>query len=102
MNISPDDLRYRRERERAKQIKKTNWWNTIKSKGICYYCGTKVDPSEITMDHVIPISQGGMSSKSNIVPACKSCNNKKKNTNPIDQLFDAIKKSDDAPNNDIV
>ena len=31
-----------------------------------------------TRDHVIPISKGGNNTKENIVPACGSCNSKKK------------------------
>ncbi len=32
----------------------------------------------LTMDHVVPIIRGGRSTKGNVVPACKSCNAKKK------------------------
>ena len=41
----------------------------------CAYCGTKLDKP--TMDHVIPLSKGGMHTKQNIVPACKHCNSSK-------------------------
>ena len=30
------------------------------------------------MDHLVPIIRGGKSTKGNLVPACKECNNKKK------------------------
>ena len=40
-------------------------------KGVCYYCGRRVKPEELTMDHKIPLSRGGTSDRSNIVPACK-------------------------------
>jgi len=30
------------------------------------------------MDHRIPLAQGGVSEKWNLVPACKECNQKKK------------------------
>ena len=30
------------------------------------------------MDHVVPIAQGGRSTPGNIVPACKPCNNQKR------------------------
>ncbi len=30
------------------------------------------------MDHLVPLVRGGKSSKGNLVPACKDCNNKKK------------------------
>ena len=37
----------------------------------CVYCGTK---SNLTMDHVVPLSLGGTHTIDNIVPACQSCN----------------------------
>jgi 5-methylcytosine-specific restriction endonuclease McrA len=38
----------------------------------CAYCGDKFD--SITMDHIVPISNGGNHTLSNIVPACMHCN----------------------------
>lgn len=37
----------------------------------CQYCGSR---EELTFDHVIPRSQGGMTSWENIVTACAPCN----------------------------
>lgn len=67
-----------REKDKARDLRHTAWWRTKTASGICYYCRKKVSPSELTMDHVIPISRGGRSERENIVPACKDCNNKKK------------------------
>jgi len=36
------------------------------------------------MDHVVPIVRGGKSTKSNVVPCCKDCNNKKQYLLPIE------------------
>lgn len=41
----------------------------------CVYCGRKM--TRLTMDHIIPLSQGGNHTYSNIVPACRSCNSRK-------------------------
>jgi hypothetical protein len=30
------------------------------------------------MDHIVPMSRGGRTTKGNVVPSCKECNNKKK------------------------
>jgi 5-methylcytosine-specific restriction endonuclease McrA len=40
--------------------------------GHCAYCGEKCD--NLTIDHVIPLSQSGSHSIANVVPACKHCN----------------------------
>jgi 5-methylcytosine-specific restriction endonuclease McrA len=52
----------------------------------CYYCAKKV--TKLTMDHIMPLSQGGKHSFMNIVPACRSCNSRKgirppKNVQPV-------------------
>ena len=39
--------------------------------GHCAYCWQQ---KPLTVDHVIPLSKGGMHTKANIVPACRSCN----------------------------
>lgn len=44
----------------------------------CAYCG--VYEKELTQDHVIAVSKGGPYTKTNIVPACFSCNTRKHNT----------------------
>ena len=47
----------------------------------CAYCGAKVS---LTRDHVIPVSKGGINTKHNIVPACKSCNSSKHNNDVVE------------------
>lgn len=41
----------------------------------CAYCGAV---GKMTMDHVIPVSRGGVHATTNVVPACKPCNSRKK------------------------
>lgn len=48
----------------------------------CAYCGCASDP--LTQDHVIPLSRSGNHTKSNIVPACKSCNSSKGGKTPAE------------------
>jgi 5-methylcytosine-specific restriction endonuclease McrA len=45
----------------------------------CQYCGKKFSSSELSLDHVVPISRGGKSSWENVVCACLPCNVKKGN-----------------------
>lgn len=74
----------KREKAKARELRGSAWWKRKKSKGVCYYCGRKVGPGSLTMDHIVPLSRGGKSTKSNIVPACKECNNKKKYLLPLE------------------
>ena len=66
------------EKDKARELRHTSWWRQKTASGVCYYCGKKVRPAELTMDHIIPLSRGGKSERSNIVAACKECNNRKK------------------------
>lgn len=45
----------------------------------CQYCGTHED---LTIDHVIPRSRGGLDTWENLVAACNRCNHKKGNHTP--------------------
>ncbi|OHD64864.1 MAG: HNH endonuclease [Spirochaetes bacterium RBG_13_51_14] len=79
--VSPFDMeddRIAREKRKARELRHSTWWRRKIAAGICYYCGRKFQPGELTMDHKIPLGRGGSSDKINIVPACKECNNKKK------------------------
>ena len=44
----------------------------------CQYCAKRFKESELTLDHVIPRSKGGLSLWTNMVAACKPCNQKKR------------------------
>ncbi len=74
--MPPSDVE--QEKRRARELRHSGWWRQKISRGECYYCGVKVRPDELTMDHIIPLSRGGRSEKINIVPACKECNNRKR------------------------
>jgi len=76
--ISADEEHIKREKARARELRNSQWWKRKRSTGICYYCGGKFRPDELTMDHLIPIARGGKSVAGNVVPACKDCNTKKK------------------------
>jgi 5-methylcytosine-specific restriction endonuclease McrA len=44
---------------------------------VCQYCGKADHPSNLTIDHIKPRCDGGITSWDNCVTACFSCNNKK-------------------------
>jgi hypothetical protein len=44
---------------------------------VCMYCGERFPTSELTRDHIKPISLGGRDRWTNVVTACRRCNNHK-------------------------
>jgi 5-methylcytosine-specific restriction endonuclease McrA len=49
---------------------------------LCAYCGNTFDKKHLTIDHVIPRSQGGKTTWANTVSACFTCNNTKADKTP--------------------
>ncbi len=43
----------------------------------CQYCGKRLPPSSLSIDHVVPRSRGGKSTWGNVVAACNACNTRK-------------------------
>ena len=75
----PADKEYiKKERQKAKELKKTIWWKNKLNKKECYYCTKKFDIKNLSMDHLVPLVRGGRSTKNNVVVACKKCNSEKK------------------------
>ena len=48
-----------------------------RDQNICQYCNKYFSGKELTLDHVLPKSRGGSNAWSNLVAACKNCNQKK-------------------------
>jgi 5-methylcytosine-specific restriction endonuclease McrA len=82
VEISEEQIR--REREKARQLRESAWWKRKRAAGICYHCGKKFLPKELTMDHLVPIVRGGKSTKGNLVPSCKACNSERKYRLPFE------------------
>ena len=74
----------KKEKEKARQLRKSRWWNNLIQSTQCYYCQSPLNAASATMDHIVPISRGGTSTKGNVVPCCKDCNNKKKDLTPVE------------------
>ncbi len=81
-HIEEEDLR--RERNKARELRNSEWWKRRCAKGICGYCGAATPAKEMTMDHIVPIARGGKSVKGNVIPCCKICNTKKKQLLPME------------------
>lgn len=54
----------------------------IRDNFTCQYCITKFAAKELTIDHVLPASQGGPKTWTNVVTACRKCNQTKANRTP--------------------
>jgi 5-methylcytosine-specific restriction endonuclease McrA len=81
-NLEEADIK--RERRKARELRSSQWWKRRLAKGVCHYCGQSTPPKALTMDHIVPIARGGRSTKSNVVTACKACNNAKKQLLPME------------------
>ena len=81
-NLAETDLK--RERRKARELRESQWWKRQVAKGKCYYCGSATAPKALTMDHIVPISRGGKSTRGNVVPCCKTCNTAKKQLLPME------------------
>jgi 5-methylcytosine-specific restriction endonuclease McrA len=49
---------------------------------LCLYCGESFQDRELSRDHVTPVIQGGQDVWSNVVTACRRCNNHKAGQTP--------------------
>jgi hypothetical protein len=71
------------ERNRAHYTPPLNNSTLFKRDGnICMYCGLRFPKSELTRDHITPMSQGGRDKWMNVVTACRRCNNHKGGRTP--------------------
>jgi 5-methylcytosine-specific restriction endonuclease McrA len=58
----------------------------------CQYCGKKFPTTDLSLDHIVPRSQGGVSTWENIVCACINCNVKKGGRTPKQAHMTLIRK----------
>ncbi len=57
---------------------KAQWLEVLADYGYqCAYCKST---SKLTMDHIVPLSKGGPHTKSNVAPACRPCNSRKRDS----------------------
>lgn len=75
--LTDTERHVRREKQKAKELRASRWWQTLVVDATCYYCGKATPKQDATMDHVVPLAQGGRSTPGNVVVACKPCNSAK-------------------------
>lgn len=49
---------------------------------LCMYCGERFAARDLSRDHITPLSHGGSDAWTNVVTACKRCNNHKAGRTP--------------------
>jgi 5-methylcytosine-specific restriction endonuclease McrA len=70
-------LEYRRIPHQTRALSRKNI--LLRDRNCCQYCSIVLTAGELTLDHVIPRSRGGLSTWENLVACCPSCNRKKGN-----------------------
>ncbi|MDZ7582915.1 MAG: HNH endonuclease [Deltaproteobacteria bacterium] len=58
-----DEAVIRAERAKARELRKSRWWQQKTASGLCHYCGRKYAYKELTMDHLVPLARGGRSTR---------------------------------------
>jgi len=67
--------RHRRVRNGGVPLNRRNIY--LRDANTCQYCGKRFPTSELSLDHVIPRSRGGLDTWENLVCACTTCNSRK-------------------------
>lgn len=94
IDIKKDERHVAREREKARALRKSLWWQQQLQAGVCHYCGRRVGAGALTMDHVVPVARGGTSTKGNVVPACTDCNQRKNCLTPAERILAELEQRD--------
>lgn len=87
MSLTPSEQHTRREKAKARELRLSRWWQNLIAQADCYYCQKPLKKEEVTMDHIVPLAQGGKSTPGNVVPSCKSCNNLKRDMTAVEWLL---------------
>jgi len=70
-------LEYRRIPHQTRALSRKNI--LLRDRNTCQYCGAVLASGELTLDHVVPRSRGGLSTWENLVACCHPCNHRKGN-----------------------
>lgn len=66
-------------------------WSAEGKSPQCVYCGQHIfsDRNPLTVDHIVPLSKGGSSDRTNLVPCCFKCN-KRKDDSVWDVMYESF------------
>ena len=96
-DLQPDPRHVARERQKARELRASEWWKAQLRAGKCHYCGKTFPPDELTMDHIVPVARGGRSVRGNVVPACHACNASKRFLTPAEMILRDLNLPDPDP-----
>jgi 5-methylcytosine-specific restriction endonuclease McrA len=65
------------KRNKARQVRFSRTGVYQRDKYRCAYCRNKFKYSELTLDHIVARSKGGLTEWTNVTSACKKCNGDK-------------------------
>ena len=68
-------LEYRRIPHQTRALSRKNI--LLRDRNACQYCNVVLTAGELTLDHVVPRSRGGLSTWENLVACCHNCNRRK-------------------------
>ena len=70
-------VEYRRIPHQTRALSRKNI--LLRDRNTCQYCARVLPSAELTLDHVVPRSRGGLSTWENLVACCHPCNRQKGN-----------------------
>ena len=80
-NVVVVGLRYYGRNVRRRTNGYAKDWVRSNPNSKCLYCGVNLTRKNATVDHIIPVSKGGINSKVNFVICCEDCNRERGDDN---------------------
>src|SRR5882672_4768694 len=84
-------LEYRRIPHQTRALSRKNI--LLRDRNTCQYCAVILSSGELTLDHVVPRSRGGLSTWENLVACCHSCNRTKGNQLLVETSMKLLRES---------
>ena len=63
VEVTADERFIKRERAKARELRNTPYFQNLLRQGICHYCHGHFPTEELTLDHLVPVSRGGRSTR---------------------------------------